>query len=169
MIFSSTLVAKINHVYRNGSAKQKLSRLGSNQQPSDDHPHNQFAISYESNSQTRHRLRHRRLVGLNNIRVSIVALVRCCCHLSRWLSPTFTLLLDHMQNDRISPAGHETWQKILWKKQSFPDNYVPPSFLSSLRRNSEQIVLSSPDGLKQSPKPTLGNIIINPYYGQSSQ
>ncbi|KAF9456553.1 phosphatidylinositol N-acetylglucosaminyltransferase subunit C [Collybia nuda] len=29
------------------------------------------------------------------------------------------------------------WTKILWKRQSFQDNYIPPaSFLSSLRRNS---------------------------------
>ncbi|KAF9785867.1 phosphatidylinositol N-acetylglucosaminyltransferase [Thelephora terrestris] len=28
------------------------------------------------------------------------------------------------------------WEQVLWKRQPFPDNYVPPSFLSSLRRNS---------------------------------
>ncbi|KAG9009794.1 hypothetical protein FRB94_013592 [Tulasnella sp. JGI-2019a] len=28
------------------------------------------------------------------------------------------------------------WEKILWKKQPFPDDYIPPSFLSSLRRNT---------------------------------
>ncbi|CAE7094662.1 unnamed protein product [Rhizoctonia solani] len=29
----------------------------------------------------------------------------------------------------------DEWQKILWKKQPFPDNHLPPSFLSSLQRN----------------------------------
>ncbi|CAE6413769.1 unnamed protein product [Rhizoctonia solani] len=33
-----------------------------------------------------------------------------------------------------STPPHE-WQKILWKKQPFPDNHLPPSFLSSLQRN----------------------------------
>ncbi|TFK57287.1 phosphatidylinositol N-acetylglucosaminyltransferase [Heliocybe sulcata] len=28
------------------------------------------------------------------------------------------------------------WEKLLWKDQPFPDNYVPDSFLSSLRRNA---------------------------------
>ena len=27
------------------------------------------------------------------------------------------------------------WERVLWKKQSFPDNYLPPSFLSSLKLN----------------------------------
>ncbi|CAE6519609.1 unnamed protein product [Rhizoctonia solani] len=38
-----------------------------------------------------------------------------------------------MQNE--SPTTPEEWQKILWKKQPFPDNHLPPSFLSSLQRN----------------------------------
>jgi hypothetical protein len=29
------------------------------------------------------------------------------------------------------------WQKVLWKKQPFPDNYVPNAFLSALRKNRE--------------------------------
>ncbi|OCB84632.1 phosphatidylinositol N-acetylglucosaminyltransferase [Sanghuangporus baumii] len=28
------------------------------------------------------------------------------------------------------------WEKVLWKKQPYPDNYIPDSFLSSLRRNA---------------------------------
>ncbi|PAV22429.1 phosphatidylinositol N-acetylglucosaminyltransferase [Pyrrhoderma noxium] len=28
------------------------------------------------------------------------------------------------------------WERVLWKKQAYPDNYIPPSFLSSLRRNT---------------------------------
>lgn len=31
------------------------------------------------------------------------------------------------------------WEKVLWKKQPFPDNYIPDSFLSSLRRNSTSL------------------------------
>lgn len=28
------------------------------------------------------------------------------------------------------------WERVLWKDQPFPDNYIPPrSFLSALRRN----------------------------------
>ncbi|KIJ25751.1 hypothetical protein M422DRAFT_236826 [Sphaerobolus stellatus SS14] len=29
-----------------------------------------------------------------------------------------------------------TWEKVLWKRQPYPDNYVPESFLSELRRNT---------------------------------
>ncbi|KZS92974.1 phosphatidylinositol N-acetylglucosaminyltransferase [Sistotremastrum niveocremeum HHB9708] len=28
------------------------------------------------------------------------------------------------------------WQRVLWREQPFPDNYVPPSFLADLRLNS---------------------------------
>ncbi|KAF8509822.1 phosphatidylinositol N-acetylglucosaminyltransferase [Gautieria morchelliformis] len=30
----------------------------------------------------------------------------------------------------------ERWQRVLWKRQPYPDNYVPDSFLSDLRRNT---------------------------------
>jgi phosphatidylinositol glycan class C protein len=33
------------------------------------------------------------------------------------------------------------WQQVLWREQPFPDNYVPPSFLSSLQRNREHGIL----------------------------
>jgi len=33
-------------------------------------------------------------------------------------------------------AHENKWRRILWEKQAFPDNYVPPSFLSSLQRNT---------------------------------
>lgn len=28
-----------------------------------------------------------------------------------------------------------SWERILWRQQPYPDNYVPPSFLSSLSKN----------------------------------
>ncbi|KDN51410.1 phosphatidylinositol N-acetylglucosaminyltransferase, partial [Tilletiaria anomala UBC 951] len=31
------------------------------------------------------------------------------------------------------------WEKVLWKKQPYPDNYVPDSFLSALQTNSAYI------------------------------
>ncbi|KAF4623384.1 hypothetical protein D9613_001830 [Agrocybe pediades] len=35
-----------------------------------------------------------------------------------------------------SPHEHHDWEKVLWKRQPYPDNYVPPSaFLASLRKN----------------------------------
>ncbi|KAF8591843.1 phosphatidylinositol N-acetylglucosaminyltransferase [Ramaria rubella] len=33
-------------------------------------------------------------------------------------------------------SSSEPWQRVLWKRQPYPDNYVPPSFLSDLRRNT---------------------------------
>jgi Phosphatidylinositol N-acetylglucosaminyltransferase len=29
------------------------------------------------------------------------------------------------------------WEKVLWKKQPYPDNYTPHTFLSALQMNSE--------------------------------
>lgn len=34
----------------------------------------------------------------------------------------------------------EEWKRALWKKSSFPDNFVPGSFLSSLSKNRERIL-----------------------------
>lgn len=39
--------------------------------------------------------------------------------------------------ERPSGYGFEgevtvTWEKVLWRKQPFPDNYVPPTFLAEL-------------------------------------
>ncbi|KAI6031815.1 phosphatidylinositol N-acetylglucosaminyltransferase-domain-containing protein [Pisolithus microcarpus] len=32
--------------------------------------------------------------------------------------------------------SHTTWKRVLWQRQPYPDNYIPPdSFLASLRRN----------------------------------
>lgn len=36
-----------------------------------------------------------------------------------------------------SPDVKPPWEKVLWKPQPYPDNYIPPDFLSSLRRNSK--------------------------------
>lgn len=34
-------------------------------------------------------------------------------------------------------AWEEEWERVLWKKKPYPDNYVPRSFLASLSRNRE--------------------------------
>ena len=31
--------------------------------------------------------------------------------------------------------NHKEWQKVLYKHQGVPDNYVPPTFLKDLRKN----------------------------------
>ena len=39
--------------------------------------------------------------------------------------------------------GHEAevkWEKVLWRKQPFPDNYVPPTFLSELNALRELLL-----------------------------
>lgn len=53
-----------------------------------------------------------------------------------------------MGDDTIAPAA--CWEKVLWKKQAYEDNYVDASFLSQLRTNAtasfptwEFIMLSS--------------------------
>lgn len=36
--------------------------------------------------------------------------------------------------------GPNEWEKVLWKKQDFPDNYIPrDSFLSALKKNRKQM------------------------------
>ncbi|CAD6910510.1 unnamed protein product [Tilletia controversa] len=42
----------------------------------------------------------------------------------------------------MSPADAPTWERLLWKKQPFPDNYVPPSFLNKLQTNATIILPS---------------------------
>jgi hypothetical protein len=32
-----------------------------------------------------------------------------------------------------SPSEHSGWEKVLWRNQPYPDNYVDESFLSSVR------------------------------------
>ena len=34
-------------------------------------------------------------------------------------------------------AWEAEWERVLWKKKPYPDNYVPRSFLASLSRNRE--------------------------------
>ncbi|KAF8636001.1 hypothetical protein AX15_000162 [Amanita polypyramis BW_CC] len=37
--------------------------------------------------------------------------------------------------DVASHEPAENWEKVLWKGQLHPDNYIPPNFLSSLKKN----------------------------------
>jgi hypothetical protein len=30
------------------------------------------------------------------------------------------------------------WERVLWRLQPFPDNYVPPTFLAGLSKNRNQ-------------------------------
>lgn len=32
-----------------------------------------------------------------------------------------------------STDAEPKWEKVLWRKQAFPDNYVPPTFLQELK------------------------------------
>jgi hypothetical protein len=48
----------------------------------------------------------------------------------RWQSKAVRILC-------MSGASEDVkWERVLWKSQPFPDNYVPRSFLSELRKNS---------------------------------
>lgn len=40
---------------------------------------------------------------------------------------------------QYSYAWMTNWQRVLWTKQRYPDNYIPESFLSSLERNRKYI------------------------------
>ncbi|KAH7342040.1 phosphatidylinositol N-acetylglucosaminyltransferase subunit C, partial [Rhizoctonia solani] len=50
--------------------------------------------------------------------------------------PLGTYILQPPPHAQCLPHYIDEWQKILWKKQPFPDNHLPPSFLSSLQRNT---------------------------------
>ena len=46
-----------------------------------------------------------------------------------------SISIKHSQSDQVNiPDEREevVWEKVLWRKQPFPDNHVPPSFLSEL-------------------------------------
>lgn len=46
----------------------------------------------------------------------------------------------------MGPDHEETthWEKVLWKRQVYPDNYVPPKlFLASLQKNRKWLVLTN--------------------------
>ena len=38
------------------------------------------------------------------------------------------------KKDEEEPGPSPCWEKVLWKRQPFPDNYIPPSFLQELVR-----------------------------------
>lgn len=37
-------------------------------------------------------------------------------------------------SDGTADDGPE-WERVLWRPQPFPDNYVPPTFLAALSKN----------------------------------
>lgn len=41
------------------------------------------------------------------------------------------------ESDRTGEDGTE-WERVLWRLQPFPDNYVPPTFLAALSKNRNQ-------------------------------
>ncbi|KAL9940836.1 hypothetical protein V8E36_000324 [Tilletia maclaganii] len=49
---------------------------------------------------------------------------------------------DGVEVSDTSAATTKQWERLLWKRQPFPDNYVPPSFLDKLQTNAT-IVLPS--------------------------
>lgn len=38
-------------------------------------------------------------------------------------------------------AREVEWERVLWKRQPFPDNYVPRTFLLSLSTNGEPVTI----------------------------
>lgn len=38
-------------------------------------------------------------------------------------------------------GSEQEWSKVLWRKQPFPDNHVPPSFLSELKHIRESLLV----------------------------
>lgn len=57
-------------------------------------------------------------------------------HTANTMTPPNTTAFDRGRNDEAQ------FEKVLWRKQPFTDNFVPPSFLSDLRTNS-QLVLTT--------------------------
>jgi hypothetical protein len=67
----------------------------------------------------------------------------CPVNISRLASrrhemPAQTRAAQTRQSDSTNEGGNEVpggvrWEKALWRKQPFPDNYVPPSFLAELK------------------------------------
>ncbi|BEI80188.1 hypothetical protein CcaverHIS002_0107170 [Cutaneotrichosporon cavernicola] len=54
----------------------------------------------------------------------------------------------HYGSDCDGDHSDPKWEKVLWRRQPFPDNYVPPSFLAEL------------DELPQRPRPKLVPLIL---------
>ena len=48
------------------------------------------------------------------------------------------------------------WERVLWKRQPFPDNYVPRSFLSSLSTNGKAMPMLPANTISRSVQLILG-------------
>ena len=51
--------------------------------------------------------------------------------------PEGSALAKMAVKDEATKEPLPPWEKVLWKKQPYPDNYTPHTFLSALQMNSE--------------------------------
>lgn len=63
--------------------------------------------------------------------------------------------MPHKHSGPLTPHADDVWEKVLWKRQPFPDNYTPDSFLQHLvghsRRCSQLPVFASNPCSEETP------------------